>query len=474
MKAILTLLLVVLSAGCSKREDASKQASSSSNPVTSRPIDTSLRTNRMTRAQFFEKIYVPAYEQVGRKDPKWDTQARTFFAKLAKGAAEQTNNPALEKEIAAAIKELQSLKCEDPLVRYMILRRTEDPHHAHESGTNQWVEAALDLDASGYHQYWKFFSFARAAQAVKSTSPRTNSPAVIKFRNDASQRLIDLVTDYSIPTSVMYEAVNSWVLGDLETVQKLRIWTYEQLEHSMLEGWGDTAEAQFIRGAFHIKYAWDARGGGWANTVTDDGWRQMKERLQTARECLERAWIMKPMEEIAVKMLTVELGDSKGRRAMERWFNRAMDLNPASYAACDAKMYWLMPKWHGSPEEVIAFGRECLTNRNGQIPLLLYHGHRQIASYKKQLEAGSERVYWKQPQVWADVKESFETFFEINPDAIGWRHDYAMAAYQAEAWDDLRKQIKLLGPLNYSYFGGKEAFEEMVRKAEQDGKESSL
>jgi hypothetical protein len=54
----------------------------------------------------------------------------------------------------------------------------------------------------------------------------------------------------------------------------------------------------------------------------------------------------------------------------------------------------------------------------------------------------------------------------LNPDAVGWRHDYAMAAYKCEKWEDVLKQVKLFGPINYSYFGGREAFEEMVRKAE--------
>ena len=73
--------------------------------------------------------------------------------------------------------------------------------------------------------------------------------------------------------------------------------------------------------------------------------------------------------------------------------------------------------------------------------------------------------------MWRDIKLSFETFLAAHPDAVGWRHDYALAAYKSEAWDDLRKQIKLMGPINYAYFGGKEAYEEMVRKAEQYGKE---
>jgi hypothetical protein len=101
----------------------------------------------------------------------------------------------------------------------------------------------------------------------------------------------------------------------------------------------------------------------------------------------------------------------------------------------------------------------------------LQEGHRQLATWYEQSGKGKKDDYWKQPGVWEDCKASFEAFFANNPGGIGWRHNYALAAYKCEKWDDLRKQIKLLGPVNYSYFGGKEAFDEMVRKAEEMGRD---
>ena len=463
MNAVFPVLTLVLLTGCSKRTEVKTTEGAG-------PINTSLRTNRLSTAQFFQQIYVPAYEQHGRKDPKWDEPVKAFFSKLAASAESPTNDPAMDKEVEDLIEAMQAAGCEDALARYMILRRTKDPHFAGESGTNEWVQVALDLAGTGYHQYWKFFSYMRAAQALKSTSPKTNSPAVVKFRDDASSRLVELVKDYSLPTTVMFDAVHRWINVELWGAPNLRKWTYDQVEQPMMEGWGDTAEAQLVRGAYHVRYAWDARGGGWASEVSEEGWKRMSERLQIARDCLEQSWRVKPLEETAVRMLWVEVGDSRGREAMELWFKRALEVNPGSYDACDNKLTWLSPKWHGSATEMITFGHQCLTNRRGEIPLILYHSHQQLATYQQQAGRGLEKDYWKQPGVWPDVKISFETFFEVNPDALGWRHNYALAAYKAKAWDDLRKQIKLLGPINYPYFGGKEAFEKMVREAEENGK----
>ena len=466
MKVLLATLLLALMIGCSKKEESAAETHADA-AVYLPGIDA--RTNRLSRKEFFSRIYVPAYEQVGRKDAKWDEAAKAYLSVLAAEAGEEEHNHDAEHEkvIQAARERVIATKCEDPLVRYMILRQTRDPWNAYQDGTNDWVQVAQELDGSGYHTYWRFFSLKRAAQALKSTSPQTNSPAVIQFRNDASSRLVELVKDYSLPESVMYEAVNSWINEDLSAAKNLREWTYQQIEPAMMQGWGDTVQPHIIKGAFNIKYAWDARGGGWANSVSKDGWEKMAERLETARRSLSAAWAIEPQEIIAVKMLAVELGNSKGRAAMEMWFDRAMQVNPGSYDACEGKLLWLMPKWHGSEKDVIAFGRECLTNKNGNVPLILQEGHRQLATWHQQSGKGKADDYWRRQGVWEDCKASFDAFFGNKPDGIGWRHNYALAAYKCEKWDELRKQIQLLGPVNYSYFGGKEAFDEMVRKADE-------
>jgi hypothetical protein len=181
---------------------------------------------------------------------------------------------------------------------------------------------------------------------------------------------------------------------------------------------------------------------------------------------LETAWKLNPSDRrIPLKMLTVELGQGKGRPTMERWFTRAMTLETNDYEACRSKLIYLEPKWYGSPEEMLAFGRECVasTKWGGKVPLILLDAHYTLSGYLPKANRGT---YWKQPSVWNDVKSSFEKFFELNPQAVSWRHNYAFYAYACEQWDDFNKQLPLLGEINYAYFGGKEAFEKMVQRAQ--------
>ena len=52
-------------------------------------------------------------------------------------------------------------------------------------------------------------------------------------------------------------------------------------------------------------------------------------------------------------------------------------------------------------------------------------------------------------------------------DKPGWRHNYALYAYRAEQWDDLNRQLPLLGEINYEFFGGKDQYEKIVRLAKE-------
>jgi hypothetical protein len=115
---------------------------------------------------------------------------------------------------------------------------------------------------------------------------------------------------------------------------------------------------------------------------------------------------------------------------------------------------------------MIAFGRQCIANTNwtGAVPRILFEVHRQIAKEQKADDLTTDS-YWRRDGVWEDVRSSFERYFALNPNAVAWRHDYALAAYKAGAWTELNRQIKLLGRINYKFFGGQEGFDKMVAEA---------
>src|SRR5260370_7154998 len=64
---------------------------------------------------------------------------------------------------------------------------------------------------------------------------------------------------------------------------------------------------------------------------------------------------------------------------MEKCFERAIHHDP-SVNVCRQKLEWLHPKWHGSTEEMLAFGRACRDSENWErgYPLIVVEPHQKI------------------------------------------------------------------------------------------------
>ena len=109
---------------------------------------------------------------------------------------------------------------------------------------------------------------------------------------------------------------------------------------------------------------------------------------------------------------------------------------------------------------MLQFGRECVSSKNwgGEVPLMLANAHWTI--YREYEKSAPE--YWLRAGVWKDVRSAFERFFELNPQAVRSRNNYAWYAYQCQQWDELNKQLRLMTYTNYDYFGGKAAFERVA------------
>jgi phytoene dehydrogenase-like protein len=115
---------------------------------------------------------------------------------------------------------------------------------------------------------------------------------------------------------------------------------------------------------------------------------------------------------------------------------------------------------------MIAFGRECVasTNWGGDVPITLVEAHYQYDSFSFDNEAAKE-AYWKQPDVWPDIKSAYERYFELNPDDADTYKNYAWYAYHAGQWDAFNELAPKVPAVDYYFFGGKDAFDNMVRLA---------
>jgi hypothetical protein len=191
--------------------------------------------------------------------------------------------------------------------------------------------------------------------------------------------------------------------------------------------------------------AWEARGTGYAKTVTDEGWKLFHQRLRSARDSLQRAWDLNPRDgEIAKRMMWVVLGLQLGRAEMDKWFERAMKADPDNREACLVMMEYLEPKWHGSSEELMAFGRACAATKNWRsgIPLLLADAHRRASYY---VDEAKRNEYFASTAVYGEIQNLFSEYLKHRPDDTCAQSQCAMYCYLCGQFEEADKHFQKVG-----------------------------
>jgi hypothetical protein len=425
---------------------------------------------RQMRLGWNQKNLVEAYKAAGGTDPKWDEQAENALNEWARIRSHSADsNEDWRSIISDNCASAKDAGCTDPMIRYLSLRSATNQTGTQQEVANEYCKVALDLEGSPYPSIRKFYAWDLAGEQLKSAyGSRSNFPPELQQLNTwglAESDLLNALSDRTMPPEETYDACH----------ELLEVWKwnndhysslYQNIEGRLTDDWKSDPLSLLLKGEVYIQLGWQARGYGYADTITSDGGKLFGKRLAMAEEALNTAWELNTNEpRIAVKMMSVELGQGKGRDRMELWFRRAMKADPNDYDACDAKLLYLEPKWYGSVADMLAFGHECVQNERwgGHVPLILMDAH--VAIQQQFSDAAEKADYWKRSEVWTDLNSAFERFFELNPEEIGWYHNYAWYAYQAGQWATLNQLIPKLGPVNYNYFGGRNKFEEMVAQA---------
>jgi len=403
-----------------------------------------------TRGFYPDRVnyYLNQYEQHGRRNPKWDQAMRRLI--IEENYSTYLPDPKPTPGVLKQFKILDEAKCDDAYFRYLSAcylhsRITQPyPYITH-------TKAALAFASTTYGPFLRAVALHDAAKEAYHQTDKARRKLCFKLQADAFTFFLEAIADPTIPDEVLSAPIQTYIAWSMraESVSEV-VRRTEVVMATVRQHRPERPLMVRLLGQLEINLAWSDRGSDWAYQVTSEGWEGFSDHLAKAEKLLEHSWELQPTSRTAIAMMSVELGQARGRERLETWFNRAMEMNPGSTEACYSKLHYLRPRWHGSEEEMLQFGVQCAENPawTGRVPLVLaFAMENYIADYADPDKA----KLWKDPKVWALVKKSYDAYIKRYPKDEEIQHEYLEKAYRSEAWEDFDRQFKKLDSIKQIY-----------------------
>ncbi|MCA8924279.1 MAG: sel1 repeat family protein [Planctomycetes bacterium] len=118
---------------------------------------------------------------------------------------------------------------------------------------------------------------------------------------------------------------------------------------------------RLVRGTQQISYAWVARGSGYAASVSEDGAKLFRERIELAGEDLARARELDPqLAMVCATQIIVARAQGRPEAEVRELFRRALELDPGCFKAYRSVLEYLKPKWHGTAKGMLEFVEQAV------------------------------------------------------------------------------------------------------------------
>jgi tetratricopeptide (TPR) repeat protein len=389
-----------------------------------------------------QRAMLAAYEKLSKHDPAWEAKAREavrLFAMAMNNDPARNNNEFWDGCKIAY--DAVAAGCDDPFVNYLYARGIQFQRGDYRQ---QLLKAAPMMEKSSYPIDWRISAMVRTAQMLVTGEavPESDKKEALRLWDVAKSALPELLHAPSIPVNTK-EVLLSVMVELGKKLMEDRKAGFDQLDAILEKEIPGDAIINKIKAEFYAHYAWDARGNGWGNTVTGEGGKLMVERLELARKEVETAWAKDPTDFFApYTMMDVVLGLGGDREQMELWFNRCVENNPSYGAVYDAKEWYLQPRWHGSAEETLEFGRFCtrLHIWDNNVFKVLDRAHQHLWNN------GDTEKYYGNAAVWVDIRSVYEPYLRRFPKDIMTRAEYSFRAGWCGQYQVALDQIAAMPP----------------------------
>lgn len=385
--------------------------------------------------EFRVRQYIEGYRLRGKKNPATDAAAQEFLQAWVDYYYGEERKVEWSKLLQMADQLAGDPKCEDGIVLMATAAICPEVHE-----TTKRLEKALKAFEDSKHRgYPKYYTLVSLASHIDENSERYS-----RLTMQAADALRDALTDGSIlpddQPEVAEMLINGWAKRFFERRRTVVTRMIAELDPKFQ--WLSLV----MSGQKAIRDAWQARGGGYANTVKEEGWKTFGAQLQVARKNLTKAWELQPQYPQAPGLMVyVSLSDN-GLEEMRLWFDRTIAAQ-LDYEDAWSHMRWgLRPRWHGSLESMRAFGLTALNTKrfDTDVPRKLFDSITDIEA-EEDVKPG-EHIYGR-ADIWPYMQQMYEGYLAEPKQAKNrecWLTCYAAAAYLAGKYDVARKQLEKL------------------------------
>jgi hypothetical protein len=396
-----------------------------------------------------------AYESVGSHDPKWDDIVREALTLAARVLAQDPTRPGDATErLRELFGEAVAAGCDDPLIGYFHARYADTFRREGEAAA-ELVRAATKLEQSRYPAFRRAQALASAADGLAEAARKTVLPSAAqdfvergKLLDRASALLPEVLKDVTI-TDRQIRLLTTNIVKGRQRLGGDRLQAFEVLAPALAGGLsGDRAAAVLpvIKASVLNDTAWDIRGTGYTANVSDEKLHRFEELLNQAEVSLIDGIEKGSCDPaVASDMMSLIIGldaSDAASRAMLEWFEVGRKLDPGSIDPYDRRLTSLLPRWGGTDESVLAFGRAAFARKEwgSRAPFLLIAAHDWIHRGPP-----PKLGYFERKEVCGDVKMVYDAFLAQHPEAHIDRSRYVRRLVECKSWREADTHLKRLG-----------------------------
>lgn len=186
-----------------------------------------------------------------------------------------------------------------------------------------------------------------------------------------------------------------------------------QVRKQRLDEWikrkPQSTTARLAQAAFPVKYAWMARGGGYANTVSPEGWKIFRERMEEGRKALQ-SLDAKTRQDAGWYEMMLDVGLSQGwpREKYDAVFFEGVERYPYYTPFYFSRMQFHGPRWYGSVEEAQRVADDGVARTRSRWGEILYTRLNWLMMDHQMFRSGRTD--------WTRMKTGFEQMLKEYPD----------------------------------------------------------